>query len=230
MKNSVKKATFIILAISIFFLFFPYFYNAVVPFIAKKCENINCSLINISAWNDTVSVLAPMILSTVVILQSKNHQDDLKSINDRMLNLEEKSKLGYFLPYVFLKDAGIEGCDHSNYSHSIDKQVDIYNGGTDNVFIVSAFGKANGRKFEIPINEKLFVPNDGPFRKIHLECFLTKEELALDNIEVEFDLLLQNMLGYKYHQILRLNFEIINDYGIVKGFNMNIKDGKEKTA
>lgn len=228
MKNSVKKATFIILAISIIFLFFPYFYNVVVPFIAKKCENINCSLINISAWNDTVSVLAPMILSTLVILQSENHQDDLKSINDRMINLEEKSKLGYFLPYVFLKDAGIEGCDHSNYSHSIDKQVDIYNGGTDNVFIVSAFGKANGRKFDIPINEKLFVPNEGPLRKIHLECFLTNEELALDNIELEFDLLLQNMLGYKYHQILRLNFEIINDYGIVKGFNMNIKDDKGK--
>lgn len=228
MKNSVKKATFIILAISIIFLFFPYFYNAVVPFIAKNCENINCSLINISAWNDTVSVLAPMILSAVVILQSENHQDDLKSINDRMLNLEEKSKLGYFLPYVSIKETGIEGCDHSNYSHSIDKQVDIYNGGTDNVFIVSAFGKANGRKFDIPINEKLFVPNDGPFRKIHLECFLTKEELALDNIELEFDLLLQNMLGYKYHQILRLNFEIINDYGIVKGFNMNIKDDKGK--
>lgn len=228
MKNSVKKATFIILAISIIFLFFPYFYNAVVPFIAKNCENINCSLINISAWNDTVSVLAPMILSAVVILQSENHQDDLKSINDRMLNLEEKSKLGYFLPYVSIKETGIEGCDHSNYSHSIDKQVDIYNGGTDNVFIVSAFGKANGRKFDIPINEKLFVPNDGPLRKIHLECFLTKEELALDNIELEFDLLLQNMLGYKYHQILRLNFEIINDYGIVKGFNMNIKDDKGK--
>lgn len=228
MKNSVKKATFIILAISIIFLFFPYFYNAVVPFIAKNCENINCSLINISAWNDTVSVLAPMILSAVVILQSENHQDDLKSINDRMLNLEEKSKLGYFLPYVSIKETGIEGYDHSNYSHSIDKQVDIYNGGTDNVFIVSAFGKANGRKFDIPINEKLFVPNDGPLRKIHLECFLTKEELALDNIELEFDLLLQNMLGYKYHQILRLNFEIINDYGIVKGFNMNIKDDKGK--
>ena len=228
MKNSVKKATFIILAISIIFLFFPYFYNAVVPFIAKNCENINCSLINISAWNDTVSVLAPMILSAVVILQSENHQDDLKSINDRMLNLEEKSKLGYFLPYVSIKETGIEECDHSNYSHSIDKQVDIYNGGTDNVFIVSAFGKANGRKFDIPINEKLFVPNDGPLRKIHLECFLTKEELALDNIELEFDLLLQNMLGYKYHQILRLNFEIINDYGIVKGFNMNIKDDKGK--
>lgn len=229
MKNSVKKATLIILAIFIILLFFPHLYNSVVPFIAKNCENINCSLINISAWNDTVSVLAPMILSAVVILQSENHQDDLKSINDRMLNLEEKSKLGYFLPYVSIKKTGIEGYDHSNYSHSIDKQVDIYNGGTDNVFIVSAFGKANGRKFDIPINEKLFVPNDGPLRKIHLECFLTKEELALDNIELEFDLLLQNMLGYKYHQILRLNFEIINDYGIVKGFNMNIKDDKGKT-
>lgn len=226
MKNSVKKATFIILAISIILLFFPHLYNCVVPFIAKKCENINCSLINTSAWNGTVSVLMPMLLSVIVILQSENHQDDLKSINDRMLNLEEKSKLGYFLPYVS-KKTGIEGCDHSNYSHSIDKQVDIYNGGTDNVFIVSAFGKANGRKFDIPINEKLFVPNDGPLRKIHLECFLTKEELALDNIELEFDLLLQNMLGYKYHQILKLNFEIIGACGIVKGFNMNIKDSKK---
>lgn len=229
MKNSVKKATLIILAIFIILLFFPHLYNSVVPFIAKKCENINCSLINTSAWNDTVSVLAPMILSAIVILQSENHQSDLKSINDRMLNLEEKSKLGYFLPYVSLKDAGIEGYNHSNYSHKIDENVDVYNGGTDNVFIVSAFGKANGRKFDIPINEKLFVPNNGPLRKINLNCYLTKEELALDNIELEFDLLLQNMLGYKYHQILKLNFEIINDYGIVKGFNMNIKDDKGKT-
>lgn len=230
MKNSVKKETFIILAISIILLFFPHLYNCVVTFIAKKCENINCLLINTSAWNETVSILVPMILSAVVILQSENHQDDLKSINDRMLNLEEKSKLGYFLPYVSLKDDGIEEYNHSNYPHQIDECVDIYNGGTDNVFIVSAFGKANGRKFDIPINEKLFVPNDGPLRKIHLECFLTNEELALDNIELEFDLLLQNMLGYKYHQILKLNFEIIDACGIVKGFNMNIKDGKEKTA
>lgn len=227
MKNSVKKATFIILIIFIFILILPYFYNFIVLFVVKKCENINISLINTSKWIDIMSVLAPMILSAVVILQSENHQDDLKSINDRMLNLEEKSKLGYFLPYVSIKETGIEGCDHSNYSHSIDKQVDIYNGGTDNVFIVSAFGKANGRKFDIPINEKLFVPNEGPFRKIHLECFLTKEELALDNIELEFDLLLQNMLGYKYHQILKLNFEIIDACGIVKGFNMNIKDSKK---
>lgn len=228
MKKSVKTTTLIILGVSIILLFFPHFYNTVVPFIAKKCENISCSLINTSAWNGTVSVLAPMILSAVVILQSENHQDDLKSINDRMLNLEEKSKLGYFLPYVSLKDAGIEGYNHSNYPHQIDEYVDIYNCGTDNVFIVSAFGKANGRKFDIPINEKLFVPNDGPHRKIHLNCYLTKEELALDNIELEFDLLLQNMFGYKYHQTLKLNFEIIDDCGVVKGFNMNIKDDKEK--
>ena len=151
-------------------------------------------------------------------------QKSLERINEKMLDLEKKSKIGYFVPHVKLKDAGIDGFKHSYYNHDLKKYITLANVGTDDVFVIKASGSINGRIYNVPCEKGLFVPNNSLLKELNFDCSLHEEELSLPHIDLEINLTLRNMIGYEYVQMLFIGFKNNNGRGTVDSFNMSIQE------
>lgn len=186
---------------------------------------------NLETWSDIMAIAFPSALTYVVIRQSEiqqrnnaEMQKSLERINEKMLNIEQKTKKGYFIPYVKLKEAGIDGFNNSYYPHDLRKYITLSNVGNDDVFIIEADSVINGKKHDIPLSEDLFVPKSAPLKELLLDCALSDEDLLVSHIDVVIRLTLRNMVGYEYVQVLNIGFTNHEGKGEVNSFNMSIQE------
>lgn len=106
---------------------FPFVINFVIEFISTCFKFEIDWRIEWHEWCDFIAVALPSALTYAVIQQSERHEKDntktqekLETINRKMLVMEQQSKMGYFIPYIKLKDAGVEGFDrHTIITSSI---------------------------------------------------------------------------------------------------------------
>ncbi len=223
----------ILTTISIFatLLIVPYVFDTLIDGICREYGYQIPFYFNLDRWFDIMAIAFPSALTYIVICQSESQQKDntemqksLEHINAKMLNLEQKAKIGYFIPYVKLKDAGIDGFERSYYPHDLRKYITLSNMGNDDVFIIGADGIVNGKKYDIPLSDELFVPKSSPLKELLLDCTLSDEDLSVSNIDVVIKLTLRNMIGYEYIQILNIGFINHSGKGEVNSFNMSIRE------
>lgn len=231
----MKRVQFsnILVTISVFatILITPYLLNTLICAVHQICGYQIPLYFNMDTWYDIMSIAVPTALTYIVIRQSEQQQNDnleiqdrLERINEKTLNLEQKARLGYFVPYVKLKDAGVTEFDRSNYTHNLEKYITLANIGTDDVFVLRAQGAINGRTYPIPLEIGLFVSKTPPFKEVNIDCQLSNEERKLPHIDVEISLILRNMAGYKYMQTLYIGFKNQDGKGAVESFNMSIQE------
>lgn len=231
----MKRVRFsnILVAVGVFaiLLIAPYLLNTLIDGVYREYGYQIPLYFNLDTWYDIMSIAFPAALTYIVIRQSERQQKDnmemqksLERINEKMLDLEKKSKIGYFVPHVKLKDAGIDGFEHSYYNHDLKKYITLANVGTDDVFVIKASGSINGRIYNVPCEKGLFVPNNSLLKELNFDCSLHEEGLSLPHIDLEINLTLRNMIGYEYVQMLFIGFKNNNGRGTVDSFNMSIQE------
>lgn len=139
----MKRVRFsnILVAVGVFaiLLIAPYLLNTLIDGVYREYGYQIPLYFNLDTWYDIMSIAFPAALTYIVIRQSERQQKDnmemqksLERINEKMLDLEKKSKIGYFVPHVKLKDAGIDGFEHSYIRSEMSN---------DNLFVIMMLSK-----------------------------------------------------------------------------------------
>ncbi len=128
----------------------------------------------------------------------------MREANDKLLNLERKSKRGYFVPEHNIKAEGFPR--PIARPHYIEKQgISLICCGEDNVYVSKSVYILNGRSVENDYG--IFVTTEGDFKKIFVPIELNDEERKLDEIKIDIVLYLENSRAYRYTQTLYLTFK-----------------------
>ncbi|MCI8404408.1 MAG: hypothetical protein HFE49_05845 [Clostridia bacterium] len=196
-----------------------------VPIIINECYLKNDGYLTV--WDGTdvfayyasvLSFMGTVTLGIVTVWQNKKSID----INDKLLNLETKSKIGYFIPQHRIKNnnTGVPII----YTHDFERKgITVLGTGNDIINVNKAVVNVNGRVFED--NYRIFVTTADEFRELNIPVELTDDERQLDEIPITLKIYMENSKKYQYIQILELNFkkEPNNHYSLT-AFNSNITD------
>lgn len=204
------------------------------PFIWNSCVADNpkntVSHIDVKGWYSAVPPIISAFMSWLVIFQaekqretSEKAQERMERINERMLDVERKEKLGYMVPKVH---STMSDGRKLTQSHPLEKYIYLENAGNDGVFVSTVEISVCGAKKSFPQNEPLWVSVEDPFDVIDFECFLTDEDLNKPELNISILLLLANTMGYKYMQKLEIGFENNDGLGTVNSFNMKLLEAE----
>ena len=207
-------------------LAFPHFWNSCVASNPK----ISVTQIDVKDWNSSVPPIISALMSLLVIVQaekqretSEKAQERMERINERMLDVERKEKLGYMVPKVH---STMSDGSKLTQSHPLEKYIYLENAGNDGVFVSTVEISVCGAKKSFPKTEPLWVSVNDPFDVIDFECFLTAEDLNKPELNISVILLLANTMGYKYIQKLEIGFENNDGLGTVNSFNMKLLEAE----
>lgn len=220
---------YIILAVFLlcFSLVFPHIWNSCVA----GSPQIAVRRINANDWNSTVLPIISALMSLLVIIQaekqrktSEKAQERMERINERMLEVERKGKLGYMVPRVH---STMNDGSKLTQSHPLEKYIYLENAGNDGVFISTVEISVCGAKRVFPSHDPLWVSAKDPFDVINFECFLTDEDLKKPELSISIILQLTNTMGYEYLQKLIIGFDNNDGIGIVNDFNMKLMEAAQ---
>lgn len=231
----MRKISFsnILVAIGLFgtLLFIPYIADVIITGIEAE-YSINVPLyFNLDRWYEVMSIALPAALTYLVIRQSEQQQKEsevvqtrMERINKSLLEMNLKSKIGYFIPKIYIEDH-MQDSRKQHYPHKMDKHIVLVNEGDDNTFIHSVDLWVCGKKKNLdPMSPICFLCKP-PFNEMLFECYLSDEELKMSQIDMEIVIFAENTYGYMYRQILQIGFACKNNIGIVNSFNMELKEG-----
>lgn len=207
----------------------PFFFNLSIEFINNRFNTTFTLEIQWDKWCDFIAVVLPSALTYIVIKQSeqqqKEHmeaQDRLDTINKRMLEMELKSRLGYFIPPFSQSVAGEER--RIPYSYDLKGYIRLENNGDDDVF-VSSVKVINGNNAHNECADKhLYFSKKSPYNVLLINLKLSEEQLLEKQIDVKIEINMKNTKGYQYSQRLDIGFANHNGTGEINKFNMDIQE------
>lgn len=207
--------------------------------------NISCEMLNTyttlqfewrlewSTWCDIIAVAIPSALTCFVIKQSEvqqkasdKNQERMERINQRMLQLELKSRIGYMVPELY-NQIGTDNTRTVLYKHNLKRSICLKNIGDDDVFVISATVRANEREHFDSTNRPLYVSKHALYNDFCIDLQLSELELKQNQVDAEIELNLRNTKGYTYKQVLYIGFENQDGVGIINKFNTEIKEIEE---
>ncbi len=167
----------------------------------------------LSYFGTALTFIGTIILGALALEQNEKAHE----INKRLLELEKKSKRGYFVPEHNIKVDGLPRM--ISRTHYIEEHgISLVCCGEDNVFVSKEICILNGRKIEN--NHEIFVTTNGDFNKIFIPVELNDEERTSKNLNIDIVLHLENSRMYRYIQTLYLTFEKVDDRAYkLCGFN-----------
>lgn len=152
-------------------------------------------------YGAVLSFIGTVVLGALAFWQNEKVHDT----NKRLLDLEIKSKRGYFIPKNHVK---VKDFPRAQYDHFIeDPGIKLLCYGDDNVLVSSISYTLCGRTVQDDKDGELFVPVESEFNEMFVPVKLNKEERALDSVAIEVVLQLKNSKMYHYTQKLYLGFE-----------------------
>lgn len=214
---------------------------AIPPVINLACEMLNTYTklnfdwrVEWSSWSDLIAVAILSALTCFVIKQSEEQQkandesqERMERINQRMVDMELKSSIGYFVPPLNKGQSTQQNGVVFPYKHDLKKYIDLDNIGNDDVFVISVAVRVNGKECLESTEKPLYISKLAPYNALKIELKLTVEELRKGQIDTEIEIKMKNTKGYIYAQVLYIGFENRNGIGTVDSFNMEIKEIEE---
>lgn len=169
-------------------------------------------------YGTALSFVGTVILGALAFWQNERANE----VNRRLMELEKKSKRGYFVPEHNIKADGFPR--PVARPHYIEKQgISLICCGEDNVYVSKSVYVLNGRSVENDYG--IFVTTEGDFKKIFVPIELNDEERKLDELKIDIVLYLENSRAYRYTQTLYLTFKKQKDTAYeLCGFNSKFAD------
>ena len=169
-------------------------------------------------YGTALSFVGTVVLGTLAFWQNERANE----VNRRLMELEKKSKRGYFVPEHNSKAEGFPR--PVARQHCIEKQgISLICCGEDNVYVSKSVYVLNERSVEN--NYGIFVTTEGDFKKIFVPIELNDEERKLDELKIDIVLYLENSRAYRYTQTLYLTFKKQEDTAYeLCGFNSKFAD------
>ncbi len=184
------------------------------------------------AWRDAIAVMIPTVLSYFVFKQSEIQQIEneesqkrLERMNQRLLENELKSNLGYFVPVLY--QDGKEKRETNtkiNYYHPLDQYIRLENRGNDIVFVYHEEISVDDVVLSSRNVSDICFLNYSELSEAQLEPFFSEEILMRDQIDVLITLSMKNSRGYSYKQNLMIGFQCKEKRGLVNKFNMTFQE------
>lgn len=205
--------------------------NVLIELVCTKA-NINCNWhIEWSDWCSFIAVAIPSSLTCLVIKQSENQQNTnnenqarLERINERMLKMELKNHLGYFLPQI--NDDRIKAKIGRTvpYRYNLKDFLPLENAGDADIFVISTAVHHNryincGSKTDV-----LYISKQAPLNVLLVDLKIADDQLIAQKIDIELEIEMQNIKGYHYLQILYICFEKDQDMWVINRFNIELKE------
>ena len=177
----------------------------------------------------TLSFVGTIVLGALTFWQNEK----LREANDKLLNLERKSKRGYFVPRhrVEVKGHPVPVIAHHFLTN---KRGIVLIGCGEDIILVKKTICFIDKNREIENDNEIFITTENEFKELLVPIKKNKVKELADNIEVkkeklniDIEMYLENSKGYKYKQILNLKFmkndEDKREYTVVK-FNSKFED------
>lgn len=207
----------------------PLFFNLSIEFINNRFHTTFALEIQWDKWCDFIAVVLPSVLTFIIIKQSEQQQkenmeaqDRLDKINKRMLEMEIKSRLGYFIP-PFSQNVAVEE-RKIPYPYDLKGYIRLENNGDDDVF-VSSIKVINGDDTHNNCADKnLYFSKKPPYNVLLIDLKLSEEQLLEKQIGVRIEIRMKNTKGYQYSQMLDIGFANHNGIGEINKFNMVIQE------
>jgi len=168
-----------------------------------------------------ICTLAAVVVAVWQTNRANKQADKANELSSKLMNLELKSKIGYFLP----QDKMSAGDIVIPYPYDLSKTLPLNNCGDDFANLLKTKFKINHLRSVI-CDTQFFAPEKGEFTRLDLDLGLTNAELACQNIDVEVALVMENSRGYRYRQTLCLAFSKNNGGYLLSKFNTSIEDAK----
>lgn len=209
----------------------PQIFNSIIRVLGQTLNICIPLRIDLNNWYNIIAIALPSALSYIVVKQSEQQQKEnvdlqnrMEEINKKMVELELKSEIGYLRPYFSLKDAGADGSDRQPYPYRLNEYIKLVNSGEHDFFIISANFSVNGNHHVLPCNTPLFISKQLPYNVFCMETNCLSDELNCTQIDMEIELVLKTVKGFRYKQLLFLGFENTHKIGIVNKFNFEIQE------
>ena len=169
-------------------------------------------------YGAALSFVGTIVLGALAFWQNEKAQET----NNRLLELEKKSKRGYFVPEHSVKvDKFPNPVIRDHFIE--DPGISLVCCGEDNVYVSKSGYFLNGRTIEK--NDELFVTTEGEFNKAFISIELTEDERTLTELNIEIVLHLENSRRYHYTQTLYLSFKKRSEKGYrLSSFNSKFSD------
>lgn len=154
----------------------------------------------LSYFGATLSFVGTVALGTLTFWQNEK----LRELNNKLFNLEQKSKRGYFVPQnrISAKDFSMPVI----VSHFLNASGIVLIGcGDDNIFVKKIICAIDKKRY-VENNEEIFVTTDSEFKELHIPVKLNEEEAKKEKICIDVEIYMENSKGYLYKQILYLSF------------------------
>ena len=207
----------------------PFFFNLSIEFI-NNCFNTTFPLeIQWDKWCDFIAVVLPSVLTFIIIKQSEQQQkenmeaqDRLDKINKRMLEMEIKSRLGYFIPPFSRNIPGEE--KRIPYSYDLKGYIELENNGDDDVFVSSIKVTCGDNTHDNCADRHLYFSKKPPYNVLLIDLKLDEKQLMEKQIDVRIEICMKNTKGYQYFQMIDIGFANHNGIGEINKFNMDIQE------
>ena len=226
MNKITIKTVLLFLCIFLGLLLAPYIINSIIWIVCIAIKSQSIPSIKTSEWNSLMAIALPSALTYLVLRQSEQQQKEnehlqirMERLNEKMLQTELKSRIGFFLPIVDDKRADGRWIPHR---YDLADGIELNHAGDDIVFVTEAsYIFHEKRKFIIQDESICFID------KPSFSCYcvgvdLSDEDLKLPQIDIDIELCLKNSKGFQYKQIINLGFENDNGLAIINRFNMNL--------
>lgn len=151
-------------------------------------------------YGSALSFVGTIILGILAFWQNERANE----VSIRLMELEKKSKRGYFVPEHNIKTDGVSR--PIARTHYIEKpEISLICCGEDNVYVSKSVYILNGKSVED--DSGIFVTTDGDFKKIFVPIELNNEERILDELKIDIVFYIENSRAYRYTQTLYLTFK-----------------------
>lgn len=187
-----------------------------------------------SFYQSLLSCMATILIGAIAMYQNRifndsnnEEQKKLFEANERILDMNQTQSMGYFV----IKASQEDTLGLTHYAlHSISEKLEL-NNLSGKPFVVHSF-KLNFRGETKAKNNDLKIfchSEDGPLGNI---CFETgigpiKDEKDV-NLEIELEL--ESITGYKYIQVIYADFSFVNDFYQLKAFNTRLEPANRLTC
>lgn len=195
----VSIVLLIVLVILVPFLINESYKTTLIPESSKYITEWSAADV-LAYYGAALSFLGTVVLGALAFWQNEKAQET----NNRLLELEKKSKRGYFVPEHKVKADGFP--KPITRDHFIeDPGIALLCCGDDNVYVSKSVYSLNSRTVED--NNGIFVTAGGDFSTILIPVALTEDKKTLAKLNIEIVLHLENSRMYRYTQTLYLTFE-----------------------
>lgn len=185
-------------------------------------------IFDIKDWYTVMAIAIPSALTFLVLRQSEQQQKEnakiqekAEQLSEKMLQTELRAKVGYFLPKVDDKLSDGRWIPHS---HDLRDSISFIHAGDDIVFLTEASYVFKGERSNLLEGQSICFIDKPSFNCYGVELEFSEEDLAMPQIDIDFEFTLRNSKGFCYKQIINLGFDNDNGIGIINRFNMNIQE------